>query len=77
MALNCDDSTPNCVDKMEFLSALDTLKGQQKISKSEIALFVDDNFLPWLPEVFLSQSDEIGEEKPLVQAVETSVPCHV
>ena len=26
--------------------------------------------LPWLPEVFLSQSDGIGEEKPLVQAVE-------
>ena len=28
--------------------------------------------LPWLPEVFLSQSDGIGEEKPLVQAVEFS-----
>ena len=26
--------------------------------------------LPWLPEVFLSQSHGIGEEKPLVQAVE-------
>ena len=26
--------------------------------------------LPWLPEVFLSESDGIGEEKPLVQAVE-------
>ena len=26
--------------------------------------------VPWLPEVFLSQSDWIGEEKPLVQAVE-------
>ena len=25
--------------------------------------------IPWLPEVFLSQSDGIGEEKPLVQAV--------
>ena len=44
MASNCDDSTPNCVDKMEFLSALDSLKEQQKTSKSEITLFVDDNF---------------------------------
>ena len=26
--------------------------------------------VPWLPEVFLSQSDGTGEEKPLVQAVE-------
>ena len=24
MASNCDDSTPDCVDKMEFLSALDS-----------------------------------------------------
>ena len=44
MASNGDDSTPNCVDKMEFLSALDSLKEQQKTSKSEITLFVDDNF---------------------------------
>ena len=44
MASNCDDSTPNCVDKMEFLSALDSLKEQQKTSKSEITFFVDDNF---------------------------------
>ena len=44
MASNCDDSTPNCVDRMEFLSALDSLKEQQKTSKSEITLFVDDNF---------------------------------
>ena len=44
MASNVDDSTPNCVDKMEFLSALDSLKEQQKTSKSEITLFVDDNF---------------------------------
>ena len=29
---------------MEFLSALDSLKEQQKTSKSEITLFVDDNF---------------------------------
>ena len=26
--------------------------------------------IPWLPEVFLSQSDGIGEEKPLIRAVE-------
>ena len=39
-----DDSTPKCLDKMEFLSALDSLKEQQKTSKSEITLFVDDNF---------------------------------
>ena len=26
--------------------------------------------IPWLPEVFLSQSDGIGEEKPLVPPVE-------
>ena len=38
-----DDSTTNCVDKMEFRSALDSLKEQQKTSKSEITLFVDDN----------------------------------
>ena len=44
MASNSDDSTPNCVDKMEFLSALDSLKEQQKTSKSEITLFVDVNF---------------------------------
>ena len=44
MASNCDYSTPNCVDKMEFLSALDSLKEQQKTSKSEITLFVGDNF---------------------------------
>ncbi|XP_068687781.1 SCAN domain-containing protein 3-like [Montipora foliosa] len=44
MASNCDDSTPNCVHKMEFLSALDSLKEQQKTSKSEITLFADDNF---------------------------------
>ena len=44
MASNCDDSTTNCVDKMEFLSALDSLKERQKTSKSEITLFVDDNF---------------------------------
>ena len=44
MASNCDDFTPNCVDKMEFLSALDSLKEQRKTSKSEITLFVDDNF---------------------------------
>ena len=44
MASNGDDSTPNCVDKTEFLSALDSLKEQQKTSKSEITLFVDDNF---------------------------------
>ena len=32
--------------------------------------------IPWLPEVFLSQSNGIGEEKPLVQAFEnlTSMP---
>ena len=29
---------------MEFLSALDSLKEQQETSKSEITLFVDDNF---------------------------------
>ena len=44
MASNCDDSAPNCVYKMEFLSVLDRLKEQQKTSKSEITLFVDDNF---------------------------------
>ena len=44
MASNCDDSTPNCVGKMEFLSALDSLKEEQKTSKSEITLFVDNNF---------------------------------
>ena len=45
MALNWDDSSPNCVDKMEFLSALDSLKEQQKTSKFKITkLFVDDNF---------------------------------
>ena len=44
MASNCDDSITNCVDKMEFLSVLDSLKEQQKTSKSEITLFVDDNF---------------------------------
>ena len=49
MASNCDDSTTNCVDKMEFLSALDSLKEQQKTSKSDITLFVDEN----------SMSDEI------------------
>ena len=26
--------------------------------------------VPWLSEIFLSQTDGIGEEKPLVQAVE-------
>ena len=36
MASNCDDTTTNCVDKMEFLSALDSLKEQQKTSKSEL-----------------------------------------
>ena len=30
------------------------------------------HWLPWLPEVFLSQSDRKGEEKPLVQAVDFS-----
>ena len=49
VASNCDDSTTNCVDKMKFLSALDSLKEQQKTSKSEITLFVDEN----------SMSDEI------------------
>ena len=49
MASNCNDSTTNCVDKMEFLSALDSLKEQQKTSKSEITLLVDEN----------SMSDEI------------------
>ncbi|XP_068684422.1 KRAB-A domain-containing protein 2-like [Montipora foliosa] len=44
MASNCDDSTSNCDDKMEFLSALDSLKEQKKTSKSKITLFVDDNF---------------------------------
>ena len=44
MGSNCNDSTPNCVDKIEFLSAPDSLKEQQNISKSEITLFVDDNF---------------------------------
>ncbi|XP_067029790.1 KRAB-A domain-containing protein 2-like [Acropora muricata] len=44
MASNGDDTTPNCVDKMEFPAALDNLKEQQKTSKSEITLFVDDNF---------------------------------
>ena len=44
MPSNSDDSTPKCVDKREFLSALDSLKEAQKISKSEITLFVDDNF---------------------------------
>ena len=44
MASNGDHSTPNFVDKMEFLSALDSLKEQEKTSKSEITLFVDDNF---------------------------------
>ena len=34
--LQTDESTPNCVDKMEFLSALDSLKEQQKTIKSEI-----------------------------------------
>ena len=44
MASNCEDSTTNCVDKMEFFSALDSLKEQQKTIKSEITLFVDNNF---------------------------------
>ena len=43
MASNCDDSITNCVDKMVFLSALDSLKEKQKTSKSEITLFVDEN----------------------------------
>ena len=45
MASNCDDSTPNCVDKIiEFLSTMDSLKEQQNTSKSEITSFVDGNF---------------------------------
>ena len=45
MALDWDDSTPNFVDKMEFLSALDSLKEQQKTSKFKITkLFLDDSF---------------------------------
>ena len=44
MSSNCDDSPPNCVDTMEFLPVLDSIKKQQKTSKSEITLFVDDNF---------------------------------
>ena len=44
MVSNGDESIPNCVDKMDILSALDSLKEQQKTSKSEITLFVDDSF---------------------------------
>ena len=58
MASNGDDSTPNCVDKMEFLSALDSLKEQQKTSKSEITLFVDYNFYERAT-TYLKNSDEI------------------
>ena len=32
--------------------------------------------LPWLPDVFLPQSDGIGEEKPLVQAFDNLTSMH-
>ena len=32
--------------------------------------------IPWLPDVFLSQSDGIGEEKPLVQAFDNLTSMH-
>ena len=59
MASNGDDSTPNCVDKMELLSALDSLKEQQKTSKSEITLFVDDNFYERATTYLVADHDKI------------------
>ena len=32
--------------------------------------------IPWLPDVFLSQSDGIGEEKPLVPAFDNLTSMH-
>ena len=76
IASNCDDSNPNCVGKMEFLSALDSLKEQQKSSKSEITLFVDDNFyeraITYLVAKEKKNSDEIEKitTKSEVHAIE-------
>ena len=41
---NSDKSKSNCVDKNDFLRALDSLKDQQKNNKSEITFFIDDAF---------------------------------
>ena len=57
MASNSDDSTPNCEDKMEFLSAWDSLKEQQKTSKSEITLFVDDNLYERTKRYFVAKKE--------------------
>ena len=77
MASNGDDSTPNCVDKMEFLSALDSLKEQQKSSKSEITLFVDDNFYERATTYLVAKenknSDEI--EKIMTKSDFQNLPC--
>lgn len=62
MASNGDDSTPNCVDKMEFLSALDSLKEQQKTSKSEITLFVDDNFYERVTTYVVAKENKNSDE---------------
>ena len=62
MASNGDDSTPNCVDKTEFLSALDSLKEQQKTSKSEITLFVDDNFYEQTTTYLVAKENKNSDE---------------
>ena len=62
--------------KVELLRAQESFLGKNSKKKKAKSCKYAKLIVLWLPEVFLSQSDGIGEKKPLVQAFDnlTSMP---